>query len=94
MRAETPPAVAGLVATREALPKPITLAEIWPTAVPFNAQLGSVKDQAQVRSVVEGCAQRDREGTLSAWLSPVAVTSGGQAVMQRVVEEEGWILGV
>jgi len=84
----------GLVGSRDALPKPITLAEIWPTAVPFNAQLGSVKDQAQVRSVAEGCAKRDREGTLGAWLSPLAVTSGGPAVMQRVIDEEGWILGV
>lgn len=79
----------GLSALRADYQRPVTLVEIWPGAVSVDRDLGSVRDEAQVRSLVRWCAIRDARGDWGEWLAPASATSAGSRVF-----EEGWILGV
>ena len=79
----------GVSALRADYERPITLVEIWPGAVPVDPMLGSVPDEAEVRSLVRWCASRDVRGDWEEWLAPASAKSAAWCVF-----EEGWILGV
>jgi len=83
------PFESGVSPERSSYDKPITLVEIWPSAVPVDETLEPVRDAAQVRSVVRWCGQRDVDGDWSNWLAPTTALKDEARVM-----EEGWILGI
>lgn len=60
--------------------------EVWPSAVPFDHEPGSCRDQRQVRAVVRSWQDQDRCRTLAEMFA--AVPPDGD-----VRREEGWILG-
>ena len=73
--------------------KQVVFAEIWPgivngavTQKERNRQ--EVRDALQVESMVEWCIRQDDLGRLGGWLSPEVGDP------DKVVSEEGWILGV
>jgi precorrin-8X/cobalt-precorrin-8 methylmutase len=71
---------------------PIVFAEVWPSWWPVRAALGPPKDRAQVRTVANIFAQRDRAGGLEPWFAGDPSLSAQQ---RRLVErEEAWTLGV
>ena len=66
-------------------------AEIWPGIVPALDAALAIRDQAQVRAVVELLARLDRDGTLGRLFDrPDGLAEDDE---RKVVEEEGWILG-
>jgi precorrin-8X/cobalt-precorrin-8 methylmutase len=72
----------------------IVFAEVWPSWWRNEIQLdhGPPIDKAQVRTVAEIFAARDRAGGLAAWFAGAANLSDEQ---RRVIEsEEAWTLGV
>ena len=79
----------GVSALRADYERPVTLVEIWPGAVPVDPDLGSVPDEAEVRSLVRWCASREARGDWEEWLAPTSARSAVPRVL-----EEGWILGV
>ena len=70
-------------------PGHVLFAEIWPSMFPI-ASTESVRDAAQVDSMVRLLRAADRSGELAEWFSPVL--SAGESRM--VLNEEGWTLGV
>ena len=79
----------GLSPLRANYDQPVTLVEIWPGAVPLDVTLGSVHDEAHVRSLVRWCVSRDARGDWAEWLAPASAKSAVPRVL-----EEGWILGI
>jgi len=66
-------------------------AEIWPAVGTASARPGEVKDEAQVRAIVEAWAAADECGELARCFDPPAgLTPADLAAAER---EEGWILG-
>jgi precorrin-8X/cobalt-precorrin-8 methylmutase len=73
---------------------PIVFAEVWPSwwRKEIRAEYGPPNDQAQVRTVAEIFAARDRAGELAAWFAGDPTLTD---VERRIVEtEEAWTLGV
>ncbi|MEX2626043.1 MAG: hypothetical protein WD225_04120 [Ilumatobacteraceae bacterium] len=68
----------------------IVHAEIWPSAFDVDRDLHAVKDAAQVVTVCRRVADADAAGELGGWFAPAVPP----ADVERVVAEEGWILGV
>ncbi len=93
-RVDVWPFTTGLRAPRTH-PGAVVLAEIWPTMFQTDADRdvdrSQVKDAIQVRSTALAVRAADRSGELARWFSP---GSTGAAQSERVVGEEGWILGV
>ena len=70
-------------------PGSVVLAEIWPSMFPITSA-ESVRDAAQVDSMVRLLRAVDRSGELAAWLTP-SLSSEERRV---ALAEEGWTLGV
>ena len=69
-------------------------AEVWPSwwKKEIRSQYGPPNDQAQVRTVAEIFAARDRAGELAAWFTGAPSLTSAE---RRVIEsEEAWTLGV
>jgi precorrin-8X/cobalt-precorrin-8 methylmutase len=62
-------------------------AEIWPSIVPFAHEVGSCRDEQQVRAVVQHWRRLDRTGDL---VDLFAAAPDGSLIRG----EEGWVLGV
>ena len=73
-------------------PLNVLVAEVWPSMWPTTVAEGEFKDQAQVRVTAEHFAKLDEAGTLSAAFAPPK--GADEALIARVEQEEGWILGV
>ena len=71
----------------------VLLAEMWPPAFTRGRALTGVRDEAQVRATAEAVAGLTA-GEWAHWLRPATVAELGPAARRRVLEEEGWILGV
>lgn len=70
----------------------ILLAEIYPSMIPIVTAEGEPRDRAQVRLLAEHYARLDDEGALAPMFAgPDDLT---EAARQRIVREEGWILGI
>ena len=65
-------------------------AEIWPSAFELERDLHEVKDAAQVMTVCRRLAEADAAGRLGGWFAPDVDADD----VERVVTEEGWILGI
>jgi hypothetical protein len=72
----------------------VVLAEIWPTALAPKYE-GGVRDEEQVRSVVQRCWQQVTccQG-LTAWFNPPSARALSSSTVASIIEEEGWIFGV
>jgi hypothetical protein len=71
----------------------IVFAEIYPSIVTLpTLTLGRVKDSLQVEAIARHLARHDADGTLNELFA--APSTFPLAVQQRIVDEEGWILGV
>jgi hypothetical protein len=83
----------GFTTTPISAPGPWVLhAEIWPSISPqaYDPSL-PIKDQAQVRAVVQWLRQADRDGLLAVLFgSPHALPAIG---VEAATAEEGWIVG-
>ncbi len=67
-------------------------AEIYPSLIRVQPQPGEAKDEVQVRELARFFAEKDAAGTLHDLLNvPMRLT---EEERRRVIEEEGWILGV
>lgn len=64
-------------------------AEIYPTLFATKPQPGEIKDQAQVRGVVERFNALDEKGQLAPLFGPAK----GDPRSETVEREEGWVLG-
>jgi precorrin-8X/cobalt-precorrin-8 methylmutase len=73
---------------------PVVLAEIWPSRFSPGAKRFVVPDEVQVTAALAALAAADEAGRLGKWLAPELLRSAPAEVRQRVVEAEGWILGV
>ena len=71
----------------------VLLAEMWPPAFARGRPWTGVRDQAQVRATVEALSALDGAGW-GEWLSPRSAAALDPVARHRVLEEEGWILGV
>jgi len=72
----------------------IVFAEVWPSwwRKEIRADHGPPNDKAQVRTVAEIFAARDRVGELAAWFAGAPSLTGTE---RRIIEsEEAWTLGV
>ncbi|HYC67574.1 cobalamin biosynthesis protein CbiG [Brevundimonas sp.] len=65
--------------------------EVWPSMFDGKPSPGEFKDQAQVRSTAEALAKMDEAGDLSKAFAPPK--GADEALITRVEQEEGWILG-
>ena len=65
--------------------------EVWPSMFTGKPNPGEFKDQAQVRATAEALAKMDEAGDLSKAFAPPK--SADEALIARVEQEEGWILG-
>ncbi len=65
--------------------------EVWPSMFDGKPQTGEFKDQAQVRATAEALAKMDEAGALSEAFAPPK--GADEALIQKVEQEEGWILG-
>ena len=72
-------------------PLSAVVVEVWPSM--FNAQPepGEFKDQAQVRVTAEALAKMDDAGDLAKAFAPPK--GADEALIAKVEQEEGWILG-
>jgi hypothetical protein len=53
---------------------------------------GEIKDEAQVRDLVQRLKAEDERGRLAEWFAgPSGLNNGDK---RKIVSEEGWILGV
>lgn len=68
----------------------VLLAEVWPSMIPFDAAAHSVRDAAQVVTMVRHLLTADARGELASWFD-VELTDSER---QEVLAEEGWTLGV
>lgn len=66
--------------------------EVWPSLFDGKPNPGEFKDQAQVRATAEALARMDEAGDLSKAFAPPK--GADEALIARVEQEEGWILGV
>ncbi|GAM99074.1 cobalt-precorrin-8x methylmutase [alpha proteobacterium U9-1i] len=64
-------------------------AEIYPSLFPLKPNAGEIKDQAQVRAVVERFAALDEKGQLAPLFGPAK----DDPRRETVEREEGWVLG-
>jgi len=78
--------------TADLEPLSVLVAEVWPSMWPTTVAAGEFKDQAQVRTTAEALALLDERGDLSMAFGPKKGTD--EALVARVQDEEGWILGV
>jgi precorrin-8X/cobalt-precorrin-8 methylmutase len=70
----------------------IVFAEVWPSWWKVRPELGPPRDKAQVRTVAEIVAARDRTGELAAWFAGAPNLTDAE---RRTIEcEEAWTLGV
>ena len=72
----------------------IVFAEVWPSwwRTEIRPDHGPPNDKAQVRTVAEIFAARDRAGELAAWFAGATNLTGAE---RRIIEsEEAWTLGV
>ena len=67
----------------------VVIAEVWPTLVEHDGA-HEIRDAAQVLSVADHLTRLDRTGELASLFVPPV----GDDVRRRVVDEEGWVLGV
>lgn len=88
-RVEVWPFTTGLRAPHVA-PGRIVVAEVWPSMVPVDGADGVVRDAAQVVGTARWLAEADRDGRLAALFAPQLARD----VVDTVVAEEGWVLGV
>lgn len=65
--------------------------EVWPSMFDGKPSPGEFKDQAQVRATAEALAKMDEAGELSKAFAPPKTAD--EALISRVEQEEGWILG-
>lgn len=65
--------------------------EVWPSVFDGKPNPGEFKDQAQVRATAEALARMDEAGDLSKAFAPPK--GADEALIARVEQEEGWILG-
>ncbi|GAA0867812.1 molybdopterin-guanine dinucleotide biosynthesis protein A [Brevundimonas basaltis] len=65
--------------------------EVWPSMFDGKPNLGEFRDQAQVRATAEALAKMDETGALSKAFAPPK--GADEALIARVEQEEGWILG-
>ncbi len=65
--------------------------EVWPSMFDAKPQIGEFKDQAQVRATAEALAKMDEAGDLSKAFAPPK--GADEALIAKVEQEEGWILG-
>ena len=72
-------------------PLSVLVAEVWPSMFPTKVQAGEFKDQAQVRVTAEALAKMDDAGDLAKAFAPPK--GADEALIARVEQEEGWILG-
>lgn len=76
----------------EALDVPVVITEIYPSLLPVEQKPGDTcLDESQVRAVVETFASLDAADALEPHLA--APDGLGQADLDAVVREEGWIVG-
>jgi hypothetical protein len=69
----------------------IVHAEIWPGILNNRLQPGLIRDQAQVRAMVQWAATEDSAGQLTARFQQPAGLTPQQ--VEQCEHEEGWILG-
>jgi precorrin-8X/cobalt-precorrin-8 methylmutase len=72
----------------------IVFAEVWPSwwKKQIRPEYGPPNDRAQVRTVAEIFAERDRAGELAAWFTGASTLTDAE---RRIIEtEEAWTLGV
>jgi precorrin-8X/cobalt-precorrin-8 methylmutase len=74
-------------------PRPLIVhAEIFGPMLPPKSATGEVRDYSQVKELAFHYARADEQGNLAAWLNgPPGLT---EEERRRVVDEEGWILGI
>jgi len=66
----------------------VVIVEVWPSAIGFGHVDHPVKDARQVIALARHLADHDRAGTLGALFAPAVDHP------DRVVDEEGWVLGL
>jgi hypothetical protein len=76
----------------DALNKPITIAEIYPSLFPLDDPAVLPKDRAQVETVVRRFADLDAAGLLQTFLSAPAYLASSER--EIILTEEGWIAGI
>jgi len=83
----------GLRALEAADVEPLSalVVEVWPSMFEGKPNAGEFKDQAQVRATAEALAKMDEAGDLSKAFAPPKGVD--EALVGRVEQEEGWILG-
>jgi len=67
----------------------LVFAELYPSMIPFRAQPGEVKDEAQVRASAQHFATLDEKSQLAPLFGP-AKDDPRRAMIEN---EEGWVLG-
>ena len=73
-------------------PLSVVVAEVWPSILPQKPEPGEVKDATQVRTLAQHLLRLDEKGELGALFA--ASKGADEALVRRVEDEEGWILGV
>lgn len=69
---------------------PIVIAEVWPSTIVVDHVEHPVKDARQVVAVAEWLADAQHAGRLATMFTPLL----DPTEVSRVVDEEGWVLGV
>lgn len=77
--------------TADVEPLSALVVEVWPSLFDGKPQPGEFKDQAQVRATAEALAKMDEAGDLAKAFAPPK--GADEALIARVEQEEGWILG-
>lgn len=77
--------------TADVEPLSALVVEVWPSMFDGKPQPGEFKDQAQVRATAEALAKMDESGALAKAFAPPK--GSDEALIARVEQEEGWILG-
>lgn len=76
----------------EALDRPITIVEIYPSLFPLDDPAVTPKDRAQVETCIRRFAEMDAAGELSGFLA--APESFADVELEALIREEGWIAGI
>lgn len=76
----------------DALARPITVTEIYPSLFPLDDPSVLPKDRAQVETCIRHFASADANGELRNWLA--APPGLSPAERDLLVREEGWIVGI
>jgi hypothetical protein len=77
--------------TADVEPLSALVVEVWPSMFDAKPEPGEFKDQAQVRATAEALAKMDEAGELGRAFGPPK--DADEALITRVEQEEGWILG-